>query len=185
MPAVPKPLTRALLAALVAASPLAAQTRVPGDPHADDPAGIVADPCPAGRTIENAGGWEMWNLHTLTRDHGQLCRYAADDRALAGRPVRVVFMGDSITDNWINLHRDFWRDGRVDRGISGQTTSQMLLRFRQDVLDLHPRAVHIMAGTNDVAGNTGATSLETVQGNIATMAELARAHGIRVMSTLR
>lgn len=166
---------------LVMAAPAMAQTRLPGDPHADDPAGIMADPCPAGRTIDNGGGWQMWNLHMLTRDHGQLCRYAAANRALAGQRPDVVFMGDSITDNWMNLDPGFWTDGRVDRGISGQTTSQMLLRFRQDVIDLHPRAVHIMAGTNDVAGNTGATTMATVEGNIATMAELAQLHGIKVI----
>ncbi|MBW6527037.1 SGNH/GDSL hydrolase family protein [Sphingomonas sp. RHCKR7] len=168
-------------AALLASAAVApAQTKIQGDPYADDPSGIVADPCPAHpRPADKAAG-TMANLHMLTRDHGQLCRYAAANRALPERP-RVVFMGDSITDNWINLAPDFWRDGRVDRGISGQTTSQMLLRFRQDVIDLHPRAVHIMAGTNDVAGNTGATAIETVEGNIQSMAELARANGIKVI----
>jgi lysophospholipase L1-like esterase len=116
----------------------------------------------------------------LTRDFGQLCRYAAANRALA-QPVRVVFMGDSITDNWINRDAGFFTGGRVDRGISGQTTAQMLVRFRQDVIALHPQAVHIMAGTNDVAGNTGAATMATVQGNIQSMAELARAHGIKVI----
>ncbi|MGK6323339.1 SGNH/GDSL hydrolase family protein [Sphingomonas sp. DT-51] len=157
-----------------------AQTRVPGDPYADDPSGIVADPCPSHPRPHDKAGQTLWNLHMLTRDHGQLCRYAAANRALTERP-RVVFMGDSITDNWINLAPDFWRGGRVDRGISGQTTSQMLLRFRQDVIELHPQAVHIMAGTNDVAGNTGATTIETVEGHIESMAELARAHGIKVI----
>lgn len=157
-----------------------AQTRVPGDPHADDPAGIVADPCLIYPTPSDGKGWQMWNLHMLTRDHGQLCRYAAANRALRERP-RVVFMGDSITDNWINLAPAFWTAGRVDRGISGQTTPQMLLRFRQDVIALRPQAVHIMAGANDVAGNTGAATMETVQGNIQSMAELARANGIKVI----
>jgi len=168
------------IAAILLAGAAPAQTRVPGDPHADDPAGIVADPCPAGRTVENSGGWAMFQLHAMTRDYGQLCRYAAANRALAG-PVRVVFMGDSITDNWINLDPGFWAEGRVDRGIGGQTTPQMLVRFRQDVLDVKPAAVHIMAGTNDVAGNTGAATMATVVGNVITMAELARAHGIRVV----
>jgi lysophospholipase L1-like esterase len=157
--------------------PAQAQTKVPGDPHADDPSGIVADPCPDhGRPSD----WQMWNLHMLTRDFGQLCRYAAANRAVT-QPVRVVFMGDSITDNWINRDAGFFTGGRVDRGISGQTTQQMLVRFRQDVIALHPQAVHIMAGTNDVAGNTGAATMATVQGNIQSMAELARAHGIRVI----
>ena len=119
----------------------------------------------------------------LTRDFGELCRYADQNAAVKSRGARpsVVFMGDSITDNWIKLDPAFFADGRVDRGISGQTTPQMLVRFRQDVIDLHPRAVHIMAGTNDIAGNTGAATIETVEGNIQSMAELARAHGIRVI----
>jgi lysophospholipase L1-like esterase len=165
---------------LATATAAAAKTKIPGDPHADDPSGIVADPCPAHPKPADDSARAIAKLHGLTRDHGQLCRYAAANRALTEKP-RVVFMGDSITDNWINLAPDFWRDGRVDRGISGQTTSQMLLRFRQDVIDLHPQAVHIMAGTNDVAGNTGAATIETVEGHIQSMAELARANGIKVI----
>jgi lysophospholipase L1-like esterase len=173
----------ALCAVVGAALPAAAQTRVPGDPAADDPGGIVADPCPVHPAPTDGAGRQLWNLHMLTRDFGQSCRYLAANRALlaARAPVRVVFMGDSITDHWLNLRRDFWVDGRVDRGISGQTSPQILVRFRQDVLALKPRAVHIMAGTNDVAGNTGAATIEMVEGNIQTMAELARAHGIKVI----
>ena len=161
---------------LAGASAANAQTNVPGDPHAGDPVGIVADPCPAAEAPTDSGGWQMWNLHMLTRDFGQLCRYAADNRALIASHTRidVVFMGDSITDIWRGGDPAMWRDGRVDRGISGQTTPQMLVRFRQDVIDLHPKAVHIMAGTNDIAGNTGAATMATVEGNIATMAELAQ-----------
>jgi lysophospholipase L1-like esterase len=165
-------------AALSLAGTARAQTLVEGDPHADDPVGIVADPCPAHPRPGDDAGWHLWNLHMLTRDFGQLCRYAAQNRA-AKPPVRVVFMGDSITDNWINLDPSFFTEGLVDRGVSGQTTPQMLVRFRQDVIALHPQAVHIMAGTNDIAGNTGAATIETVQGNIETMAEIARAHGIK------
>lgn len=157
-----------------------AQTRIEGDPHADDPAGIVADPCPNHPPPADGAGWRIRNLHMLTRDFGQLCRYAAANRALK-EPVRVVFLGDSITDNWINHDPGMFTGGLVDRGISGQTTPQMLVRFRQDVISLKPLAVHIMAGTNDIAGNTGAATMETVQGNIRSMAELARAHGIKVI----
>lgn len=167
-------------AALVLALPAYGQTKVPGDPYADDPSGIVADPCPRHAPPSDGAGWQMWNLHMLTRDFGQLCRYSADNAKRSG-PVKVVFMGDSITDNWINSDPSMFTDGLVDRGISGQTTPQMLVRFRQDVLDLKPLAVHIMAGTNDIAGNTGAATMTTVQGNIASMAELARAHGIKVI----
>ena len=175
----PSLLTCGLLLAF--ASPAAAQTMVPGDPHADDPSGIVADPCPPHAAPSDGQGWQMWNLHMLTRDFGQLCRYRDQNAALKGQTVRVVFMGDSITDNWINLDKTFFKNGLVDRGISGQTTPQMLVRFRQDVLALKPQAVHIMAGTNDIAGNTGAATIETVQGNIRSMAELARASGIKVI----
>jgi len=164
---------------LTAAAAASAQTNVPGDPFAGDPVGIVADPCPAHPKPAD-GNWQTWNLHMLTRDHGQLCRYRAQNAALT-EPVRVVFMGDSITDNWIGADPSLFTHGVVDRGISGQTTPQMLLRFRQDVIALHPKAVQIMAGTNDIAGNTGAATIETVRGNIETMAELAHAHGIKVI----
>lgn len=166
---------------LLGAAPALAQVAAAGDPFASDPVGIVADPCPAHPKVDRAAQ----RLHDLTRDFGQLCRYRAANAALKADPApgrpRVVFAGDSITDNWINLDPGFFVDGRVDRGISGQTTPQLLVRFRQDVIDLKPRAVHIMIGTNDIAGNTGAATIETVEGNIASMAELARAHGIRVI----
>jgi lysophospholipase L1-like esterase len=170
-----------LFAIAARVGPAEAQTLVPGDPYAKDPVGIVADPCPAHPSPASGQDWQMWNLHMLTRDFGQLCRYAAQNRSLKGAKVRVVFIGDSITDNWINLDKHFFVNGFVDRGIGGQTTPQMLLRFRQDVIDLHPQAVHIMAGTNDIAGNTGAATIDTVKGNIASMAELARVHGIKVI----
>ncbi|WP_010215834.1 SGNH/GDSL hydrolase family protein [Sphingomonas sp. PAMC 26621] len=174
-----------LLPVLVALAPgtAYAQTNVPGDPHAGDPVGIVENPCPQHPDPTDGPGWDVWKLHMLTRDFGQLCRYAEANRVLvaSGQTVRVVFMGDSITDNWIHADANLFSDGVVDRGISGQTTPQMLARFRADVIALKPRAVHIMAGTNDIAGNTGAAMIETVKGNIASMAELARAHGIRVV----
>jgi lysophospholipase L1-like esterase len=93
----------------------------------------------------------------------------------------VVFMGDSITEGWLDRAPAYFRDGLVDRGISGQTSPQMLVRFRQDVIDLHPRAVHIMMGTNDIASNTGPMSLEETEANFQTLSELARAHHIRVI----
>jgi lysophospholipase L1-like esterase len=167
-----------ILATVLVSAPAVAQTKVPGDPYADDPVGIVADPCPA--HPKPTDGYQMYNLHMLTRDHGQVCRYAAQNAALKG-PVRVVFMGDSITDNWIGADASLFTNGLIDRGISGQTTPQMLIRFRNDVILLNPKAVHIMAGTNDIAGNTGAATMATVQGNIASMADLAHAHGIKVI----
>jgi lysophospholipase L1-like esterase len=95
---------------------------------------------------------------------------------------RVVFMGNSITASWQPYFAAMF-PGKpyIDRGISGQTTPQMLVRFRQDVIALSPAVVVILAGTNDIAGNTGPATLEMIEGNIASMAELARANGIRVV----
>ncbi len=100
----------------------------------------------------------------------------------AGQP-RVVFLGDSITDNWNNpgFGGFFPGKGYLNRGISGQTTPQLLLRFRQDVLALKPAVVVLLAGTNDIAGNTGPMTAEAIQGNIESMAELAAAHGVRLV----
>lgn len=95
---------------------------------------------------------------------------------------RVVFMGNSITIGWLNARPEFF-EGKpwVNRGISGQTTPQMLVRFRQDVVDLKPRVVVILAGTNDIAGNTGPSTLEMIVDNIKGMAEIAHANGIKVV----
>jgi lysophospholipase L1-like esterase len=90
-------------------------------------------------------------------------------------------MGDSITEFWARADTTLFSNGVVGRGISGQTSPQMLLRFMQDVVELHPRVVHIMAGTNDVAGNTGPTSAQDFQNNIMAMVELAKAHKIKVV----
>jgi lysophospholipase L1-like esterase len=119
-------------------------------------------------------------------DYGRLSRYAAANAALAppvaGVP-RVVFFGDSITDNWSKAGYGGFFPGRpyVNRGIGGQTTSQMLVRFRADVVAIKASVVVILAGTNDIAGNAGPVALETVEDNLADMVELARTHGIRVV----
>ena len=101
------------------------------------------------------------------------------------RPIapRVVFMGDSITDGWTHPENGGFFPGKpyVDRGISGQTTPQMLVRFRPDVLSLKPKVVVILAGTNDLAGNTGPMTVEETEANLASMAELAQASGIKVV----
>jgi len=95
---------------------------------------------------------------------------------------RVVFMGNSITIGWLNSRPDFFKGKPyVNRGISGQTTPQMLLRFRQDVIELKPKVVVILAGTNDIAGNTGPSTLDMISDNIISMAELAKANGIQVI----
>jgi lysophospholipase L1-like esterase len=119
------------------------------------------------------------------QDWAGLGHFKAANAALApaGKPSqRVVFMGDSITEGWSASRASvFTGPDRINRGISGQTTSQMLLRFRQDVIALQPRAVVILAGTNDIAGNTGPTTVAQIADNIASMVDLARAHGIRVL----
>jgi len=120
------------------------------------------------------------------QDWAQLDRYRESNTQLPPSVKgedRVVFMGDSITDGWSNPQFGGFFPGKpyVNRGISGQTTPQMVIRFRPDVLALQPKVVVILAGTNDLAGNTGPMSLEETEGNLATMAELAKAHGIRVV----
>ncbi|RZM37323.1 MAG: GDSL family lipase [Sphingomonas sp.] len=118
--------------------------------------------------------------HRLHTDFAWLGRYQDANAKVTGR-VSVVFMGDSITQGWYDKVPTFFANGRLGRGIGGQTTPQMLLRFRQDVIDLHPQVVQIMGGTNDIAGNTGAMTPEQTEANLMSMAELARAHGIRVI----
>lgn len=144
----------------------------------------LAGPASAQQKETDAQRWTREWEERLHNDFGYLARYR-DDNAKLGAPVagqpRVVFMGDSITEGWVGKMPQFFVPGRVGRGISGQTTSQMLLRFRQDVIDLHPAVVQIMAGTNDIAGNTGPTTDAQVQANIMSMVELAQAHGIRVI----
>jgi lysophospholipase L1-like esterase len=119
-------------------------------------------------------------------DWAELNRYAeAGKQTLPPKmgESRVVFIGDSITDLWDEAGFGGFFPGKpyFNRGISGQTTPQMLLRFRQDVINLHPKAVVILAGTNDISGNTGPMTLEQTGANIASMAELATANGIKVV----
>jgi lysophospholipase L1-like esterase len=133
-----------------------------------------------------AGCCLLGNAQRLTEqlaDWNQLGRYAAANMELMAQPVprgRVVFMGDSITDGW-NLATGFPGKPYVNRGIGGQTTAQMLVRFYPDVIALKPAAVAIFAGTNDIAGNNGPQTLTMVQQNIMAMVELAKVHEIRVV----
>lgn len=116
-------------------------------------------------------------------DYGQLARYREANAALkpaAPGEDRVVFFGDSITDIW-PIADSFPGKPYINRGIGGQTTSQMLVRFRQDVIELRPKVVVILAGTNDIAGNTGPISNDDIEKNLASMAELARSHHIRLI----
>jgi lysophospholipase L1-like esterase len=126
-----------------------------------------------------------WDAQRL-KDWAQLGRYRDANRTVASpgkEEARVVFMGDSITDMWALPQFGGFFPGKpyLDRGIGGQTTPQMVLRFRSDVIALQPQVVVILAGTNDIAGNTGTMTLEETEGNLATMSELARAHDIRVV----
>lgn len=119
------------------------------------------------------------------QDWGNLEQFQEDNRRI-GEPApnenRVVFMGNSITIGWLNSRPEFFKNKPyINRGISGQTTPQMLIRFRQDVVDLNPKVVVILAGTNDIAGNTGPSTLEMIADNIKSMAEIAHANGIKVI----
>ncbi|MCC6930970.1 MAG: SGNH/GDSL hydrolase family protein [Gemmatimonadaceae bacterium] len=127
----------------------------------------------------------MTDEERVHNDWANLARYR-DENAALGAPKsgerRVVFMGNSITEGWAPLFPTLF-PGKpyVGRGIGGQTTPQMLVRFRQDVVALKPAVVVILAGTNDIAGNTGPSTLEMIEDNLASMAEVARANGIKVV----
>jgi lysophospholipase L1-like esterase len=177
-------LTAAALAGLLLAGRLTAQqagnppeTQAPVAAQASGQAIQPATPVPAAKNPRE---------ERLKNDWPWLGRFKEADLAL-GQPApgedRVVFLGNSITEGWkIEGPKGFF-PGKpyINRGISGQTTPQTLLRFRQDVINLKPRAVVIMVGTNDIAGNTGPMTLEQTEDNLRSMAELATANGIKVV----
>ncbi len=116
------------------------------------------------------------------QDWPNLNRYQADNERLTAPEHRIVFMGNSITEGWNQDSLSFFHTkGYINRGIGGQTTPQMLVRFRPDVIDLQPSVVVILAGINDIAGNTGPSTIKMIHDNIMSMAELARANGIKVV----
>ncbi len=117
------------------------------------------------------------------KDWPNLCQYQGENTAVLASNIRpdVIFLGDSITEFWKIAEPENFSAKVLDRGISGQTTPQILLRFYQDVVALRPRVVHIMAGTNDISGNTGPTANETIVQNIRAMIDLAKANHIRVV----
>lgn len=176
---------------------------------ADAPVGLVDDPCASAPVVPPAlvaamaarydatrkdppppvplaelAAYRTAEVEARKRDWPNLCLYKADNAKLMAGPAaarQVVFMGDSITQGWGLADPAFFGQGRVNRGISGQTTPQMLVRFQADVAALKPRAVHIMAGTNDIAGNTGPTSVADIQNNIIAMVTIAKANHAAVV----
>ncbi len=159
------------------------ETKAPAPTQTAPPAN--AAPAPTTSEHPKDAYWTAHDRQMLT-DFAWLARFKEADLAL-GPPAagenRVVFMGDSITEGWHfeGPAGSFPGKPYINRGISGQTTPQMLLRFRQDVIDLKPKVVVILAGINDIAGNTGPETLEQIEDNLASMAELAAANHIRVV----
>jgi lysophospholipase L1-like esterase len=169
-----------MLAAIMAlCSPLSAIAQKPPSPSAPQKGPPVMITAPQ---WQSGTYWANFDRQLLV-DFANLARYRAADLRLGAPAVgtdRVVFIGDSITEGW-NLETSFPGKPYVNRGISGQTSSQILLRFRQDVIDLHPRVAVILAGTNDLAENTGPVTLEQIEGNLESMAQLAAANHIVVV----
>lgn len=144
---------------------------------------LAAAPALAKATMPPGGDWHKWFEHWLVTDFGMIGYYADDNAKLLAShaPVDIVFLGDSITEGWMDKHPAFFTRGRIDRGISGQTSPQMVIRMMSDVVDLKPKAVHIMAGTNDIAGNTGPMTAKMTEDNFRVMSDIARANGIKVL----
>jgi lysophospholipase L1-like esterase len=159
-----------MIAALFSVSLAFAQAQPPAADAPPDPAKLKSDLDRANRILQD---WA--NLKRYREDNAKVAPPASGEE-------RVVLMGDSITDGWGKRYGQFF-PGKpyINRGISGQTTPQMLIRFRPDVIALKPKAVVILAGTNDIAGNTGPETLEDIESNLASMAELAAANKIKVV----
>ena len=167
-------------AALLGVLPLAAQNLAPPA----QPSAQSSTQTPSAASASSLSPEQIQVLQEHLTDWAQLGRYRAENAALP--PVepdqqRVVFYGDSITDAWGHGADFFPGKPYVNRGISGQTTPQMLVRFQQDVVALQPKVVVILAGTNDIARNTGPATLRMIQDNIQAMTELAQLHGIKVV----
>jgi lysophospholipase L1-like esterase len=187
------------VAALFAIACAAAQAQPPMIPPG--PRGVVDNPCPPplqpppelAQAIQHpdappppaVAAFLAETNRRASVDWPNLCRYAPDDAALiaaGGSPPTAVFLGDSITEGWARIDPSFFTsNGLVGRGINGQVSGQTLLRFEQDVAGLRPKVVHIMIGTNDIAGNAGPTTYGDIERNLSAMVELARANGIRVV----
>ena len=140
-------------------------------------------PPPETQPVSSLERYRNSRIAIFMNDFGELSRYRDANAALpppAATENRVVFFGDSITDMW-KLDESFPGKSYINRGIGGQTTPQMLVRFREDVINLQPKVVVILAGTNDIAGNTGPMTLDEIEANYASLAELASAHHVRVV----
>lgn len=162
----------ALYLLMTATAFVSAQSPAPTTPPA-------SDPCVESKV-------QITRLENSLKDWPALARYHDANATLVAPgkdEQRVVFMGDSITDSWDNPNYGGFFPGKpyINRGISGQTTPQMLIRFRADVIALKPKVVVLLAGTNDIAGNTGPMTLEAIEDNLRSMAELARANKLRVV----
>ena len=195
----------AVAVTLATPSLAAAQTAPPAPPA---PLGLTDQPCPAGSSgrpealmafaraavsdgpidpavikayAEGAAERAKADALQVKNDWADVCLYRAANDALAAGGARVVFLGDSITELWQAADPELFSHGVVDRGISGQTSGQALLRFYPDVVALRPKVVHIMIGTNDIAGNNGPSRPEDLQNNIRAMVEIAKANHIRVV----
>lgn len=146
---------------------------------------LVAQSSTSRPTQEQMEAWKKSEEERLHNDWANFARFR-DDNIKIGLPAagekRIVFMGNSITEGWILMDHDFF-SGKpyVNRGISGQTTPQMLVRFKPDVINLKPAVIVILAGINDIAGNTGPSTLEMIEDNLASMVDLAKANGISVV----
>jgi lysophospholipase L1-like esterase len=154
-------------------------------PETNAPAAAPAPPAAPRLTPSGHPDNEYWRQHDhqMLFDFPWLARFKDADAQLAPPAAgenRVVFMGDSITEGW-HFDQSFPGKPYINRGISGQTTPQMVLRFHQDVVNLKPKVVVILAGINDIAGNTGPISLQDIENNLAAMAEIAAANGIKVV----
>jgi lysophospholipase L1-like esterase len=179
-----------VVAVMLSAAAASAQTPSPSPQSAPRATPSVVQPAPPPALpscVELAAAVQSAVRNDVRlQDWANLGRYRDANQALAAPApgeARVVFMGDSITDAWPQPRFGPFFPGKpyIGRGISGQTTPQMLIRFRPDVIALKPKVVVILAGTNDIAGNTGPMTDEQIAGNLASMAELARASGIRVV----
>ena len=145
------------------------------DSKAQSPSAEVVEPPDVVR-------WYEARAERTKTDWANLCRFRTENAALSrSAPPRVVFIGDSITEWWLDADPAFFGPGMVDRGIGGQISQQMLAGFYQDVVELQPQAVHILAGTNDVAGNLGPSRARDVINNIAAMIDVAKANHIAVV----